>query len=415
MDRCLNPMNFRPSPTDAGPARKKVLMIGSLGWSLVNFRLDLMRRMIANGHKVIAAAPDLEPANIGALRAEGIHPVSIPMERTGVNPLADMRTLRALRKLMRQARPDLVVPYTMKPIVYGSLAARLEGIECVPLFTGLGYAFCEDVPQGKRRMVRDVSVMLHRHATRDVRKAFYYNKAEARDIRRFRLVPSDAQLVPVPGSGVDTARFAPSDPPKGPPSFLFVGRLLRSKGVEDLLTAAKILRNSGLNPRIELLGPTDSNPDTLPLDSLEEWHDAGLLIYHGATRDVRPYLAGASVLVLPTKLREGVPRTILEAMACARPVITTDAPGCGETITDGESGFVVPVDNPRALAGAMRKFIDDPDSVMWMGEAARKLVTERNDVHKVNRLLLTQLGLESPLTEPEAALRNSSTAGEAVA
>lgn len=403
MPRDLHPARFRPAPPETRMPRKKVLVIGSLGWSLVNFRLDLMRRMIANGHEVLAAAPDLEPAIAETLRAAGIRPIRIPMERTGLNPLADLRCLRALHRVMATHRPDLVLPYTMKPIIWGCLAARLAGIPAVPIFTGLGYAFCEDNPRGKRRLVRAISVHLHRLATRKASMAFYYNSAEQRDIRRFRLMPRRAQLVAVPGSGVDTARFAPSDPPEGPPGFLFVGRLLRSKGVEDLLAAAQLLRQEGLTPRVELLGPTDSNPDALPAHELECWHEEGMLVWHGATRDVRPYLAGASVLVLPTRLREGVPRTILEAMACARAVITTDAPGCGETLADGESGLVVPVGDVPALAAAMRRFIDTPGLAREMGRAARARVLERNDVHRVNRLLLTRLGLESPLSAPESA------------
>lgn len=385
---------------------QRVLVIGSLGWSLVNFRLDLMRRMVANGHSVIAAAPELDSALCERLAGEGIVPVEIPMQRTGLNPFHDLHTLTALRGLIDTYNPDLVVPYTMKPIVYGSLAARLAGVRCVPLFTGLGYAFSETRPRGKRLAVRTASVWLHRLATRRIRMAFYYNSAERNDIRRFRLVPRKAQLVAVPGSGVETARFSATPVPDGPPAFLFVGRLLRSKGLEELIAAARLLRNEGRAPRVELLGPTDSNPDAISADEVQRWHDAGEVIYHGPTRDVRPYLTGASVVVLPSKLREGVPRTMLEAMASGRAVITTDMPGCGETITDGQSGMVVPSGDPVALANAMRSFMDDPGRAVWMGEAARREVCETYDVHLVNRLLLTRMGLESPLVDPRSVLED---------
>lgn len=389
-----------PGADGKAPAQKRltVLVIASLAWSLVNFRLDLMRRMIANGHRVLAAAPDFETETETALRAAGIEPLTVPMQRTGLNPLSDLQTLRALRKLIRDRRPDLILPYTMKPIVWGSLAARQEGnIRCHPLFTGLGYAFSEPDPTGKRRLVRRIAIGLHRYALSQIRLGFYYNDADLADLRRFGMIPDSARMVPVPGSGVDTERFAPAPLPKGVPVFLFVARMLRSKGVEDLIEAARILRREGREFRLELLGPTDSNPDAIDAATLQAFGKAGDAFWHGSTRDVRPYLANAHVLVLPTRLREGVPRTILEAMSCGRAIITTDAPGCGETVGDGEGGFVVPMGDVAALATAMRRFLDHPELVAGMGAQARTRVCQRNDVHLVNRLLLTEMALESDL------------------
>lgn len=387
-----------PGADGKAPAQKRltVLVIASLAWSLVNFRLDLMRRMIANGHRVLAAAPDFETETETALRAAGIEPLTVPMQRTGLNPLSDLRTLRALRKLFRDRRPDLILPYTMKPIVWGSLAARQEGnIRCHPLFTGLGYAFSEPNPTGKRRIVRRIAIGLHRYALSQIRLGFYYNGADLADLRRFGMIPDSARMMPVPGSGVDTERFAPTPLPKGVPVFLFVARMLHSKGIEDLIEAARILRREGREFRLELLGPTDSNPDAIDAATLQACGKAGDALWHGSTRDVRPYLANAHVLVLPTRLREGVPRTILEAMACGRAVITTDAPGCGETVGDGEGGFVVRMGDVAALAAAMRRFLDHPELVAGMGAQARARVCQRNDVHLVNRLLLTEMALES--------------------
>ncbi|NHF73087.1 glycosyltransferase family 4 protein [Paracoccus xiamenensis] len=387
-----------------GQSRLTVLVVAGLAWSLVNFRLDLMRRMLANGHRVLAAAPDFDAETEAALRDAGIEPVAVPMNRTGLNPTEDLKTLRALRHLIRTRRPDVILPYTMKPIVWGSLAARLEGHQrCYPLFTGLGYAFSDPDPRGKRRLVRRIAIGLHRHALRDIRLGFYYNAAELHDLRRFRMIPEQARMVAIPGSGADTDRFAPQPMPAGTPVFLFIARMLRSKGLEDLLTATRALRFEGREFRVELLGPTDSNPDAIGEDTLRQWHAAGDVIWHGATRDVRPFLANSHVLVLPTRLREGVPRTILEAMASARPVITTDAPGCGETVGDGEGGFVVPMGDTVALAAAMRRFLDDPTLAARMGQQARARVCRNNDVHLVNRMLLTEMGLEPGGNQPPQA------------
>ncbi|MEQ3748550.1 MAG: glycosyltransferase family 4 protein [Celeribacter sp.] len=390
------------APQAANSQPRKVLVIASLAWSLLNFRMDLMRRMRANGHHVIAAAPDMDTATETALKAHGITPVTVPMQRTGLNPVDDLRTLRALRRIIRHHRPDVILPYTMKPIVYGCLAARLEGgVPCYPLFTGLGYAFSEPHPKGKRRLVRHAAIRLHRLATRDVSLGFHYNAADLHDLRRFDMVPDTARMISLPSSGIDTTRFAASPLPPGQPVFLFVGRMLRSKGVDDLLRAAQVLRAEGRHFRLELLGPTDSNPDAIDPAGLRRLRAAGEVIYHPMSRDVRPYLSACHVFVLPTKLREGVPRTILEAMATARPVITTDAPGCGETIRDGESGFVVPMGNVEALAGAMRRFLDDPALAARLGARARREVCRSHAVDRVNYLLLTHLGLEPrPLPVP---------------
>lgn len=375
--------------------RQTVLLIAGLAWSLVNFRLDLMRRMLANGHMVLAAAPDFDQEIEAVLRAEGIEPITVPMNRTGLNPLQDLATLNALRRVIKQTRPDIILPYTMKPIVYGSLAARLSGnTPCYPLFTGLGYAFSDPDPKGKRRLIHRIAIELHRRALQRVKLGFCYNTADLQDLRRFGMIPDETKMVMVPGSGIGTARFSPQPFPDGPPVFLFVARMLKSKGLEDLLEAAAILRAEGHEFRLELLGPTDSNPDAVDAETLKLWHDVGEITYHGSTRDVRPYLAACHVFVLPTRLREGIPRTILEAMSSGRAVITTDAPGCGETVGDGDGGIVVPVQEPEKLAEAMRRFIVEPELASTLGQKARKRVCERNDVHIVNQLLLTEMGLE---------------------
>lgn len=380
----------------AGVRPRTVLVIAGLAWSLVNFRLDLMRRMRANGHTVLAAAPDFDDQNMDALRAEGIEPLTVPLHRTGLNPWHDLQTLRALRRVIRDRRPDVVLPYTMKPIVYGCLAAQGQpSVRCYPLFTGLGYAFSDPRPTGRRRMVRAVAIGLHRIATRRTRLAFCYNPAEARDLRRFRMVPARTRLVEVPGSGVDLDRHMPAPFAPGPTAFLFIARMLRSKGVEDLVAAARQLRAEGRVFRLDLVGPTDTNPDAVSQATLAAWQRDGDVVWHGETRDVRPFLRDCHVFVLPTRLREGVPRAILEAMACARAVITTDAPGCADTVRCGLDGVIVPMGDRAALAAAMRRFLDDPDLAVRMGAIGRDQVVRRHDVHAVNRLLLTQMGLEA--------------------
>jgi glycosyltransferase involved in cell wall biosynthesis len=396
------PSRDRPIVPPGGPGRK-VVVIGSLAWSLVNFRLDLMRRMIAMGHSVVAVAPDIDETTCSLLEAAGIVCRSVPMDRTGLNPLRDLTSMWALLNLLRDERPDVVLAYTMKPIVYGCLAARLAGVPAIhALFTGLGYAFTEDRPKGRRRAVRALVVQVHRLTLGGITAAFCYNAQERRDIRHFRLIPPQTPLHDLPGSGVDTTRFTPTPVPEGAVRFLFVGRLLRSKGLAVLAEAAALLQAQGRSVLIDVLGPQDSNPDAVDAATLDDWQARGLVRLLGATRDVAPYFRDCSVFVLPTLLREGVPRTILEAMASGRAVITSDAPGCGETIADGVTGLVVPRGDAAALAQAMARFLDDPGLARRLGAAARVQACVQHDVHRINRMLLTHMGLEIPPIGTEA-------------
>ncbi|MGS4991835.1 glycosyltransferase family 4 protein [Roseibium sp. RP-7] len=376
--------------------RRRAVIVGSLGYSLVNFRLDLMRRFQANGYEVTAFAAEIDAETARILDENGIAHREIPMKRTGTNPFSDLVSLWALIRALREEKPELVLAYTMKPIVYACLAAQLVGIRSrYALFTGLGYAFMEENPTGRRRYVRSASVLLHRIALRKLTAAFCYNSADRRDIRNYRLIPDQVPLHDIPGSGVDTARFSATPVPRGPVRFLFVGRLLRSKGLALLAEAAKLLKAQGLEFELDILGPTDSNPDAIEPEQLDAWQSAGLLRYRGATNDVVPFLQASSVLVLPTSLREGIPRSILEAMSCGRAVITTDAPGCGETIEHGVSGFVVPRGDVQALAAAMKSFIETPAQAAKMGAAARALVCSKNDIHRVNARLMQLMGIEA--------------------
>ena len=382
-----------PDPRRAmPPVPKKIVVIAGFGWSLVNFRLELLKRMVANGHDVLALAPDIDDDTAEALAERGIRHATFPLERTGTNPLRDLGSLRALIGILRRERPDVILPYTMKPIVYGCLAA---------LFTGLGYAFVDETPSGRRRLIRNITILLHRLALRRVDAAFFYNPSEERDIRRFGLVPARTPLHPVAGSGVDTHRFAATPPPIAPIRFLMIARLLKSKGVPYLAEAARHLKARHPEAEVCLLGPFDSNPDAVTRAELEGWVAEGALRYLGETRDVRPHLREASVFVLPTVLREGVPRTILEAMSSGRAVIASDAPGCDTAVIDGETGFVVPRHDAEAVADAMARFCEDPSLAVSMGAAARARACEVYDVHKVNRSLLTRMGLEDEGRPPD--------------
>jgi glycosyltransferase involved in cell wall biosynthesis len=299
-----------------------------------------------------------------------------------------------MTRAFRQLRPDVVISYTMKPVIYGGIAARLAGVpDRHALMTGLGYVFADPDPKGKRRLIRSLSVRLYRAGLHGTGRVFVYNGADEDDIRRFSMLDDNAKLIRVAGTGVNLERFPHRPTPEGGVRFLMIARLLADKGVREFVAAAKRLKPDYPDAEFRILGPLDPNPEGIKAEEIAEWGRDGVVDYLGETNDVRPYLADASVFVLPSYYREGIPRSILEAMATGRPVITTTLPGCADTVEDGVSGFLVPPRDDAALAGAMRRFLEDPSPAEPMGLAARARAEAVFDIHKVNRHLLTEMGL----------------------
>ncbi|HEX5079558.1 MAG TPA: glycosyltransferase family 4 protein [Geminicoccaceae bacterium] len=377
---------------EAGLAARRIVVIGGYAPALISFRGDLIAAMAAAGHEVIACAPGAHPEVAEALRARGARYLPVEVDRSGTNPLADLASLLSLRRLFRQLRPDLVLAYTAKAVIYGAGAARLAGVPHIfAMITGLGYAFIEG-RELKRRILRQMTTRLYRASLAGCEAILFQNRDDLEEFRRTRIVAAGKRLVRVEGSGVDTAHygFAPAAPE--PPTFLLIARLLRDKGIVEYVEAARRLRAEHPQARFRLLGPMDPNPAGLSADMLEGWRREGAIEYLGEAADVRPHLRACMVYVLPS-YREGMPRTVLEAMATGRAIVTTDAPGCRETVVEGENGFLVPPRDAGALAAAMRRFIAQPALAVAMGERSRALAEQRFDVHRVNAVMLEAMGL----------------------
>ncbi|WP_425336094.1 glycosyltransferase family 4 protein [Sinorhizobium numidicum] len=388
--------SVKPSGVLCPNERKHVIaVVASLTVSLTIFRLELLKRLAGAGHEVIAFAPERDPRVEQALAQIGVRFVRIPMARTGLNPLDDIRTLWSLHKHFKRLKPDMILPYTMKPIIYAGIAARLLGVkERCFLVTGLGHVFSDAAGHSfKAWVIRHLCVRLYRLALRGAKVVFVYNEADAEDIRRHRMLQDNQSPTMIPGSGVDLDHFTFSRPPRGGPVFLMIARLLRDKGVVEYVEAARILRRSFPDAKFQLLGHFDSNPTAISRDEIDGWVREGILDYLGTTEDVRPHLAACSVFVLPSYYREGIPRSILEALATGRPVITTDLPGCRDTVHPGENGMAVRARDAAALADAMATFAKHPELAEKMGERSRKIAEARFDVHAVNGMLLDSLQL----------------------
>ncbi|MBT2334940.1 glycosyltransferase family 4 protein [Variovorax paradoxus] len=371
----------------------KFLLIASLAESLVNFRGSLIAALQARGLQVHVAAPDLPEASPVRLKLEaaGVVVHEVVMRRTGTNPIADLLTLWRLWRLMRRVQPEYVLGYTIKPVIYGSLAAWLAGVpRRFALVTGLGYAFQGD---GQRNGLRELVQRLYALAFARVHAVFFQNPDDEALFRRRKLLMLGARTCVVNGSGVDLSAFGMVPLPRGTPCFLLIARLLGDKGVREYAQAARRVRAIHPSVRCLLVGWIDTNPNAIAQHELDAWAADGTLNFLGRLDDVRPAIADCSVYVLPS-YREGTPRTVLEAMAMGRAVITTDAPGCRETVMHGDNGFLVPVKSIDALEQAMLKFIEDETLSLRMGQRSRHMAEARYDVHKVNAMMLREMGIE---------------------
>ncbi|MGM1051926.1 MAG: glycosyltransferase family 4 protein [Pseudomonadota bacterium] len=358
--------------------------------SLIANRGDLIRDMLAAGLEVAAAVPTAD--YLPEVEELGIPIYPIAMGRTAINPLHDIKYLLAMRKLLRQVQPEVVFGYTIKPVVYGSLAARLAGVPRIySMITGLGHVFTTENKRNRR--LQKVIAILYRSGLAANRKVFFQNPDDLQEFLDRGMFKDLSKAVRTYGSGVDMQRFAREPIPEGLTTFLFIGRLLTEKGVAEFCDAARQLRGEYPDARFIAVGPHDSNlPHACDEGDIEKWKAEGVVEFIGGVSDVRPWIKACSVFVLPS-YREGTPRSVLEAMSIGRPIITSDAPGCRETVEEGSNGFLIPPRQSQPLAAAMRRFLEESELVPRMGEASRQLVERHYDVRKVNRVILEAMEL----------------------
>lgn len=368
-----------------------VVLISHAVETLTNFRGPLIKAMVAAGYRVVAFAPDYTESSRQAIRALGAELVDYPLQRTGINPWQDMGSMLALRKALVSIRPDVVLAYTIKPVIWGTLAAWLARVpRRVVLIEGLGFVFTDsgDSVPLKRRLLRGVVSWLYRFALTRASRVLMLNPDDIRDFTTRGLVAPEKALN-LGGIGVDLAEWPVTPLPDGPMTFCLAARLLREKGVYEYIEAARRIKARHPDTRFLLLGSTDKNPGSLQAEEVEQWVREGVVEWPGHV-PMRDWLARSSVFVLPS-YREGVPRSTQEAMAMGRPVITTDVPGCRETVIDGVNGIIVPPRDAVALAGAMEKLILDPGQLAGMGAASRRMAEEKFDVHHINAVILREL------------------------
>jgi glycosyltransferase involved in cell wall biosynthesis len=368
----------------------KVCLIGALPSSLVNFRGELIKLLIGNGHEVIALASEASISDITHIEELGARYVNYNVQRNGLNPLADIKTLQDFKRIFAIEKPDVILSYTIKPVVWGGIAARtLPNVQFYGLITGLGFAFQKGGI--KRNLLSFIVTTLYRLGLSKSSKVIFQNKDNKKAFEDHQLVNSDRCCL-VNGSGVDLSRFQKSELSHNP-SFLLIARLLGDKGIREYAQAATIVKNKYPNAIFNLVGPEDPSPDGISVKAVDSWHVSGAIVYHGGTDDVRPYIKESNIFVLPS-YHEGMPRTVLEAMAMGRPILTTNVPGCKETVVNGENGWLVEKANVEQLAEKMIWFIENQGEWQRMGDISHQMAIEKFDVHKVNQELLKIMGLD---------------------
>ncbi len=369
----------------------RLLLVSGSARSLLNFLGPLMKALVARGHAVVACATEATPETVQKLSALGVRFSHSPIVRHGLSPIGDLQALMALRKLMKQERPERVLAYTVKPVIYAHLAARLAGRPMVfAWIPGLGYAFGNG--SLKQKFVGFVVRNLYRLALKQSCGVIFQNPDDQALFSEQGLLPRQVPAIMTNGQGVDLEWFTPQPLPEEP-VFLLVARLLAEKGVREFYQAACLIKEKYPQARLQVVGGLDPNPASIQAAELQQWRSTGVIEYLGQLDGCRPAYAGARVFVLPSYYREGVPRSSMEAMAMGRPVITTDAPGCRETVVEGKNGFLVPVRDPKGLATAMERFILEPELAEQMGKESLRIAREKYDVHKVNKVIMDSMSV----------------------
>jgi glycosyltransferase involved in cell wall biosynthesis len=366
------------------------VVIGAYPESLVSFRGDLIQELVRAGVAVTAMAAPAPREVVARIEALGARFRPYPIQRNAISIRSDLATYVALRRALKELQPDVLLAYTVKPVIWSGLAARaLPKLHFYALITGLGFGL--ERSSVRRRALASIVRALYRLALRRATGVLFQNEDDRDAFVGWRLAPRRITSR-VFGSGVDCDRFPQTPFPGGPPTFVLIARLLAAKGLREFAEAARITRRGHPDAVFRIVGGTDPSPDRIEVAEVEAWQREGIVEYAGAMPDVRPALRECHVFVLPS-YHEGMPRTVLEAMATGRPILTTDVPGCRDTVIEGQNGFLVPKGDPNALAERCDWFLANRPAWKRMGDASRQLAETRFNVHSVNAEMLRIMGL----------------------
>lgn len=374
----------------------KIILIGTVASSFLGFRADLIQALLKRNHIIYAFTSEYLEEDLEKIKVLGAIPVTYELNRGGLNPLKDIKSTYLLAKKIKEISPDTVFSYFVKPVIFGTLAAKLAKVpQIIGMLEGLGYAFT-DQPHGlskKTQVIKKVQVFLYKIALPKLDKLIFLNPDDPKDLLEANNIKVKKISV-LGGIGLNLKNYPYSDRYPTNTAFIFIARLLAEKGIHDYISAARAVKNEYPDTKFIVLGAIDKEALGALLESeLQQLIEEGIVEYPGYVSNVSEWIADSSVFVLPSYYREGVPRSTQEAMAIGRAVITTDVPGCRETVVEGVNGFLVEKWDPKALAEKMIYFIEHPDQIERMGYESYKIAQEKYDADKVNQRLLELMDL----------------------
>lgn len=371
----------------------RVALISHQAFALINFRKTLLEKLVKSGSVVYAFAPDFTDEISRVLLEMGVTPVRYRLDRTGFNPFKDFFDTIILAHSLRRLRIDVTLGFAIKPVIFGTIAAYIAGVSRrIVMIEGLGYVFTEsgEPLTITRKLLRKFVIFLYAVSLKKVQKIIFLNQDDMTVFINQKIVKSN-NCLNLRGIGVDVDYWPQIFPVQEPVTFVLVARLLREKGVYEYVEAIKKIKALGLKAQFLLLGDIDLNPGSIGTDEVLEWVAQGFLDWPGHV-DIRKWMIKCSVFVLPS-YREGLPRSTMEAMSTGLPVITTDVPGCRETVINWVNGLLIPPYNSDALAEAMIKFIENPGLITSMGRESRRIAVGEFNVHEKDFQVLKCLGL----------------------
>ncbi len=377
-----------PNKSNNSANRKTIVIVNNTSIYVVRFRRELIDTLVSNGFDVVLIAPRDRASE--EFSSWPMRWVEWPLSQYGMNPLREFLAILFLRNILKQLCPYAVLNFTLKPAIYGSIAARITKCQNIfSVFTGLGHYFVDD---GNSKNFATLFVkLLLRFALKNNNRVVFQNNDDLKLFTSLGIVDS-FRTCRMNGSGVNVCHFRPVPMPKKI-AFIFIGRLRREKGIYEYVEAAKLIKTLGYTVRFIVIGAIGQESTAVQLNELDQWQRDGYIEYFGEINDVRPLIAQASALVLPSFYREGVPRSALEAMSMGRALIVSDTPGCRDTIEGDSNGLKVPAKDANTLMHAMLEFINDPERVTQMGLESRRIACEKFEVFSVTNKLLEDLGL----------------------
>ena len=375
----------------------KIIFVGTVASSFYGFRADLIRSLLKKGHQVYAFTSEYTAEDLKKIVKLGATPIAYTLNRGGLNPLADIISTYQLSKKIKEINPDLVFSYFSKPVIFGTLAAKLAKVpHVIGMLEGLGYTFTEQ-PEGlskKTQFIKKIQVFLYKISLPQLDQLIFLNPDDPKDLlKKYEIYVKDVEVLGGIGLNLQDYPYKPINSINSPIKFLFIGRLLKEKGIHEFVQAAKLVKKIYPHTQFIVLGAIDHhNLGALQQAELDSLISTNMIHYPGYVSNVKDWIADSHVFVLPS-YREGVPRSTQEAMAIGRAIITTDVPGCRETVVNKRNGFIVQKWDPEALAEKMVYLIEHPDQIRLMGNESYKIAVEKFDAEKVNQRLMNILGV----------------------